>query len=221
MQREVIEFGGYRFTRYPESVERSSRVYFSGWIAIDGKRIKMRLHQYIWTLNFGKIPAGHHIHHKDGNPLNNDISNLECLRGAEHLSEHSKHEWRVNRDAKLVSFNEKTRAAAIEWHKSEAGREWHAKHAKTSIFGQTKTHSCKNCGLDFQTNVVIHTDFCSKKCNTAHNQRIYRADKRYHIRATCAACGVAFKKSKWSSTVCCSRKCASDNRRSLRLARSG
>lgn len=43
-------------------------------------------HRYIWEVNYGDIPAGYVIHHKDGNKNNNSIDNLECIP----LSEHSR-----------------------------------------------------------------------------------------------------------------------------------
>ena len=43
-------------------------------------------HRYIWEQNYGTIPNGNIIHHKDGNKLNNDIENLECMTIGEHNS---------------------------------------------------------------------------------------------------------------------------------------
>jgi hypothetical protein len=31
----------------------------------------------IYENHYGKIPNGYHIHHIDGNPFNNDISNIQ------------------------------------------------------------------------------------------------------------------------------------------------
>ena len=44
----------------------------------------------IWQIHYGKIPKNHVIHHKDGNHLNNNIENLECLEEKEHLRKHIK-----------------------------------------------------------------------------------------------------------------------------------
>ena len=38
-----------------------------------------RLHRAVWEHHNGKIPNGYHVHHKDGDRNNNDISNLELL----------------------------------------------------------------------------------------------------------------------------------------------
>ena len=45
---------------------------------VNGERILM--HQYIWKKYHGEIPEGSVIHHKDNNPANNKIENLELIR---------------------------------------------------------------------------------------------------------------------------------------------
>lgn len=48
------------------------------------------IHRAIYEAYYGEIPKGYIIHHKDGNKLNNNIENLECLTRAEHASLHHK-----------------------------------------------------------------------------------------------------------------------------------
>lgn len=43
----------------------------------------------LWEETNGIIPPGYHIHHKDGDYTNNDISNLECLPPGEHYLRHT------------------------------------------------------------------------------------------------------------------------------------
>jgi len=38
----------------------------------------------IYESHYGKIPEGYHIHHVDGNPFNNDITNLQCVSPEKH-----------------------------------------------------------------------------------------------------------------------------------------
>ena len=45
---------------------------------------KLYLHRYIWQKHNGEIPKGFDVHHKDGNKLNNDIDNLDCISRSEH-----------------------------------------------------------------------------------------------------------------------------------------
>ena len=46
------------------------------------------VHQWVWEKYDGRKTSGYHIHHKDRNKLNNDISNLELKTETEHSIEH-------------------------------------------------------------------------------------------------------------------------------------
>ena len=82
MGSERVQFEGRTYYRYPESQRRHHRCYF--WDPIGTS-----LHRAIWAKEHGAIPPGMHIHHRDGNPLNNDLGNLECLPAREHVASHS------------------------------------------------------------------------------------------------------------------------------------
>ena len=57
---------------------------------VGGRKGKMRLeHHLVWEDHNGTIPEGYEIHHIDGNPVNNHILNLDCLRREDHLRMHS------------------------------------------------------------------------------------------------------------------------------------
>ena len=47
-------------------------------------------HRKVWILNYGPIPKGHHIHHKNGDRFNNRIENLGIMSAAEHCAHHSR-----------------------------------------------------------------------------------------------------------------------------------
>jgi len=78
------------------------------------------LHIYLWKKTNNKpVPQGHVIHHKDGNSLNNNIQNLECISSKEHKALHAKERWSKAKPLKIVcknclrSFNTKTLIARI------------------------------------------------------------------------------------------------------------
>lgn len=48
------------------------------------------LHRLIFEDYYGEISPNTHIHHLDGNPLNNCILNLEAMSKSEHISYHNK-----------------------------------------------------------------------------------------------------------------------------------
>lgn len=85
--KEKVSYGGKVFTRNLDSKNWSKRMYFVGhkYNRITKKSKEVYLHRVIWEDNRGPIPCDCVIHHKDGNPLNNDISNLECIPEYLHL----------------------------------------------------------------------------------------------------------------------------------------
>jgi HNH endonuclease len=57
------------------------------YVRLDGKML--REHRLVWETAHGPIPPGGVIHHKDGNPSNNHIDNLELISSqAEHMRLH-------------------------------------------------------------------------------------------------------------------------------------
>lgn len=55
-----------------------------------GKHQQQLAHRWVWEQANGPIPDGHHIHHRDHNPLNNDPGNLQLLTAAEHRDHHGR-----------------------------------------------------------------------------------------------------------------------------------
>lgn len=128
-----------------------------------------RLHRDVWTSAFGPIPLGCHIHHRDGNVLNNRIDNLECVPASEHLRE----SWakRVQPQDGWFSATAKTKAA--EWHASPEGRLWHSRHAKRSkswTKWQREPKDCPQCGVEFSALIRKSGNaqiYCSQACKVA------------------------------------------------------
>ena len=64
--------------------------YLEGNVWINGKRRRVRQHRWVMENHLGrKLTRWEHVHHKDGNRLNNDISNLEILDHVEHALIHN------------------------------------------------------------------------------------------------------------------------------------
>jgi len=70
----------------PEKVETVSA---NGYIMLYNGDYKISAHRLIWIWFWGEIKPKYHIHHIDGDKLNNAIDNLEMLSPAEHNTEHS------------------------------------------------------------------------------------------------------------------------------------
>ena len=120
---EEIVYRGIAFRRYPQSNKWADRNYY---VPTENYRKQGigRLHQEIWKDAHGANPEGYHIHHKDENPLNNAIDNLECLSMADHNAYHVS-TYTEEEVAKRRELFDRIRPAANSWHKSEDGRAWH------------------------------------------------------------------------------------------------
>jgi len=64
----------------------------NGYLRVSFCFADMYVHRLVWALGNGPIPAGHHIHHVDGNKLNNAPDNLVSMPAEEHLRLHRNEE---------------------------------------------------------------------------------------------------------------------------------
>lgn len=142
---ETIEYGGKEWRRYPDSRTRTHRVYFQRhehW-----KEPPVFLHRKIYEDNFGRIPNGYHVHHKDGNPLNNSPDNLEALPAKVH-----------NR---LTQEYYKSNAEWVEKQKKRFSSEsWRNKVSNGQKNRVKKRLKCQLCGESFMSRA-----YNSKWCN--------------------------------------------------------
>lgn len=199
---QTVIYNGDKYHRYPESEHRHLRVYY--WRHTEYKSPPTPLHRQIWMDNNGEIPDGHVIHHADGDPFNNNISNLECLSVKEHAAEHPEMGG-IHSDEHLENMIE----GASDWHKSDEGREWHREQyerTKEALHKKRYTHECVVCGEEYKSNRKERTKFCSSKCE---NKQQY---ERHKETRECAWCGDDFRVNKYKDTRHCSNSCAQLNR---------
>lgn len=128
-----------------------------------------RLHRDAWKTAFGPIPKGCHIHHRDGNVLNNKLDNLECVPASIHLSESSAK--RLKPEGGWFSADARDKAA--DWHRSPEGRLWHKRHAERSkswTKWKREEKPCEQCGVLYQALVRKSGNagkYCSSVCKVA------------------------------------------------------
>lgn len=123
------------------------------------QRKGVRLHRTVWEHFNGPVPEGHHIHHKDENRANNQPGNLECLASSVHVSHHAKTGGYWGNG--IVAATE----AAKDWHKSDAGREWHRQHYETNCkdaLHAKQLMQCQMCGSEFAG--LARAKFCGPNC---------------------------------------------------------
>jgi len=198
---ETIVYRGIKFRRYPKIKRNNS--YFTPNSSYIKKGVR-NLHRYKYKCEVGEIPIGYDIHHKDGNHLNNEISNLVAQNSKEHRSYHSK-KWASENKEFIKEHLAKIRDKTKEWHKSEEGHKWHKQHAIKCGFGKEEYGIvwCKFCGNEFKTK-RSRSKYCSNKCKSAF-RRMQGIDD---IVTKCKYCGKEFKKNKYSKKECCNKGCA-------------
>lgn len=135
-----------------------------------------RLHRDAWKAAFGPIPAGCHIHHRDGNTANNLLANLECQDASEHLASS-----RAKRTGNTIS--PAARAGAAAWHGSDAGRLWHkqmAERSKSWTKWKREPKNCPECNVEFlglvrkSGNTQI---YCGSACKVAAYRKRGKANE--------------------------------------------
>ena len=202
---KVAVYNGHKFNKD----DRTG--YYLSTAPINGRR--RRLHRYVWETENGKqVPTGYDVHHVDKNKNNNDISNLVLLSKSEHQSKHQHimSEEELNARSKRVA--KYMLPKAIEWHKSEEGREWHRKHGRDVAKNlKPVKYICTYCGKEFMTKNRYGKDqntFCSNNCKSAYR----RASGVDNTERACLYCGNIFITNKYSKAKYCEKHRRSSNR---------
>lgn len=172
--------------------------------------IRKRMHRYVWEYYNGAIPEGYQIHHKDKDKSNNDISNLECIPFSSHAKLHSKEKAQIRYDEMIDNLKANALPKAIEWHKSDKGRQWHKEHYETmkEKLHPTQKVICEMCNKEYEAKRLKDNRFCSAKCKSAWRRKS-GVDNEIRI---CPVCNKEFTVNKYSKTETCSRSCANKKR---------
>lgn len=189
---KYVTWNNQRYSRVPTSKHRNHRVYY-----YTTTEPRTALHRDVWESVHGKIPEGHHIHHKDENPFNNDLSNLECLSQSEHSRLHCPL-------AKYVKDNPDHQERIVElakaWHASEEGSKWHSQNSiKQWRNKKPKTFTCKVCKKSFKSKNPRNPIYCSNVCG---NYARWHSGNSQEQR-NCQKCNQSFDVYKYSKRLNC------------------
>lgn len=202
---ETVIFNGVKYRRYAKSP------YFTPGIA-DTRNGAQALHRDIWRAANSEIPDGYDIHHRDGNPMNNDLANLQLMTVADHQALHTaeRHASGFYRTPERLARLDAIRSLSKPWHSSEAGRELHARNGKKVIEAlATRQAICTRCGKTFEFKSLQIPSYCSGACKAAHRRSSGLDDE---VR-TCGYCDKEFRINRYSKTRQCSKLCGQKLRR--------
>lgn len=136
-----------------------------------------RLHRAVWEYYNGEIPEGYHVHHIDEDRSNNAIENLALMPGIEHMKMHGQEEQRREHGRQVIKI---AIEVAPEWHRSEAGREWHSQHIQERWEKmEPYVRTCSWCGKEYETRDMGHkgNHFCSGRCKAAFRRDRLRKEE--------------------------------------------
>ena len=157
------------------------------------------IHRDVWQYYKGEIPEGYVIHHKDFNPANNDISNLQLLTAREHKRLHAIYNGNFAQKREFICQNCGKKYVAIDIGKnkfcSEACSQKHYYRLKNPLV----VKKCRVCGKEFLTTQTSRKKYCSKDCRLKANAKMHK-----HI---CEWCGREFE-SKSTEQKYCSNTCS-------------
>lgn len=160
---EIIEFDGTKFYRYPDSPKRTHRVYYQNQGRI--------LHREIWKKANGPIPRGYEVHHKDGNPLNNAVENLEAIPRPTHkaISAHSRRYVEFPCSWCGDIFVKQSNLQGDNHFCSTACKQKWRYHNNADMREKT----CEGCGTVFSVYIsnFYRQKFCSRSCATTTRNR--------------------------------------------------
>lgn len=183
----------------------------------NGKKHAVRCHVYVWEKANGKVPDGYAVHHIDHNPANNDLSNLQLIKRGAHQSYHAS----LHKDKARENMDKSARPAAIKWHGSKLGREWHKEHYEEYTreqWMQPVTLTCQVCGKEYVTTHAKATTsrFCSNNCKSKFRRMSGVDNETRH----CIICGAEYVCNKYSKQQTCGkRECANESQRRKKIGR--
>lgn len=190
-------------------------------------------YRLVWRELEGEIEEGEDIHHKDENPSNDSLKNLEKMTHKKHTQLHKENK-NVTEDQKnkiKETFKKKrgdeswlsnsrdrmshAREFASEWHRSEEGKGYHKENIKGAttqeyrdlIKDREVEGKCSCCGgvFRYKTSGAIGriAKCCSNECYD-----ILREKRRETKKKRCIICGEEFSCKENNNKTTCSKKCS-------------
>ena len=168
---------------------------------------QVKMHRYVWERLFGKIPDGYVVHHKDRNPENNDIANLQALSADDHIKAHSQDMLSARQPQEFTcDCCGKTFLALSNGANRYCSKACQKKYRQRGESYQ-KENICVVCGEKFTVRKDKRTKTCSPECLSELRRRTHVTVPQTVTR-TCVICGKEFVTNKHKHAQTCSSKCS-------------
>ena len=134
------------------------------------------------------LPPDKHVHHIDGDPTNNNLSNLEVKT----VEDHRLHHWPHKNDQDYIESHRKEYRKEYYANNTEKAkndvREWRQENReKVRLAANKRYHNtstrpisiCACCGMQYGLNPSSKSKFCSRRCAALnrHRGRNFNGDK--------------------------------------------
>ena len=151
--KTIIKYKGKNYHRYPEAKQLSRRNYY-----YNGEF----LHRQIYKDNFGEIPKGFHIHHKDHDVFNNKPNNLQVISNSEHGKLHWREKEPVEKNCIQCNniFNDMNNRESNRYCSNKCKSKF-----RRDSGVDNEDRFCKKCQKTFSTNKYGKIVFCSYLCS--------------------------------------------------------
>lgn len=175
-------YGGRRF-----------HLHLTGYWISSKPRPQISLHRFVWQEAHGPIPDGYHIHHRDHDPGNNALENLELIEGRAHISRH--HKGRKALCGEQTYNHKLTDEQVLEIRASYTRQRNGGQQALADKYGVSKTEISliirgkRWAHLPVQPKAPPPTSCVNGHPYTPENTRVARAGYRY-----CLTCHQAVQK---------------------------
>lgn len=165
----------------------------------------LRLHQAVYMYHFGEIPEGIHIHHKDIDPSNNEISNLQLMTNSDHHKLHQKLYKKEKVIYECVNCGQKFEGLK-HMKRRFCNRRCYANWLnKLGKLRKYEIRVCEFCHKNYKTRADSKQKYCSRECvNKATKAGLIIRRKESFV---CINCGKIFEAVKGGNNKFCSTSC--------------
>lgn len=155
---------------------------------------ELGLHRAVYSYYHGEIPAGYEVHHRNEDPTDNDVSNLQLKTHSEHQAWHMKNRPQKEYQCKYCGNLFLSSSVITPMFCSKSCSQ------KFRYKTDTEIRVCPICGAEFRIWKYSHQSCCSLECGNKSKET------RTTIKKECPICHKEFY-TKTESQVCCSSEC--------------